>query len=375
MRQIQFLIKPASCLCNLRCKYCFYEDESSNRQQKNCGIMRSETVETLLREAYRMVDRHGRISFAFQGGEPTVAGIAFFQRFTERARQLCPKDVSIIFSIQTNGILLDEDWCRFFHDHHFLVGISVDGFKDLHNLHRIDAQGKGTWNAVSRKIAMLQKYKVEINALCVVTGACARSPQKVYTELKKMGFRYLQFIACLDPYGQKRNCMPYSLSPEAYGKFLCSLFDLWYNDWKNGQYHSIRLFDDYIHILLGEECGTCATCGRCGGYFVVEADGSVYPCDFFALDQWKSGALGEQSLLEIVEGDIFQRFLQWSAEKPEVCKGCPWFQLCGGGCKNDWENGQNYYCSSFQMLFQYALPRMQIIVKAEQTMRAKYTHQ
>lgn len=296
MRNVNLLIKPASSLCNLRCRYCFYADEAKNRACPSMGIMREETVELLLREAYRCVEERGAVSFAFQGGEPTLAGLDFFRRFVERARALRPPRVEISFSIQTNGTLLDEEWAAFFRQEDFLVGISLDGFPEAHNSHRVDAEGKGTWNRAVRNLALLKKHRVKVNALCVVTGQCARSPQQAYQNLKKLGFDFLQFIACLDPIGEARGGQPWSLEPEAYGRFLCRLFDLWYRDWESGQYHSIRLFDDQIRLLLGDSGSTCATCGQCGAYFVVEGDGSVYPCDFFALDEWRLGVLAEQIL-------------------------------------------------------------------------------
>ena len=371
MRAINLLIKPASSLCNLRCRYCFYADEAQRRQQASMGVMSAQTAALLLGEAYRAVDPGGSVSFAFQGGEPTVAGLDFFRSFTARAGELKPPGVGISFSMQTNGTLLDDEWARFFRDEGFLVGISLDGFPDLHNAHRIDAEGKGSWNRAVRNAALLQKTGVAVNALCVVTAQCARSPQKAYENLKKLGFDYIQFIACLDPIGAERGGEPWSLKPEAYGQFLCRLFDLWYRDWEQGKYHSIRLFDDYIHLLLGDGGSTCATCGSCGAYFVVEADGSVYPCDFFALDEWRLGKLGEQSLEEMAENETAKRFLAWGREKPPECASCPWKSLCNGGCKNDWTQGHNFYCEAFRMLFAYAYERMRVIAGAELRQRQR----
>lgn len=375
MKRISFLIKPASSLCNLRCRYCFYADEAQNRRQVSMGVMEEETTEILLREAFAAVDPRGALSFAFQGGEPTLAGLDFFRRFTARAREWKPAGVQIDFSIQTNGTLLDEEWARFFRDEDFLVGVSLDGFPDLHNLYRVDTGGKDTWNRAAKNASLLLKTGVRVNALCVVTAQCARSAQKAYQTLKKAGFDYIQFIACLDPIGEERGGRPWSLKPEAYGKFLCELFDLWYRDWEKGDYHSIRLFDDYIHLLLNDGAGACATCGQCGGYFVVEADGSVYPCDFFALDAWRVGNLGEESLSELAESETFRRFLAWGTEKPAECTACPWRKLCNGGCKNDWvqiaDGNRNYYCQAFRMLFEYAGERMLRIAQAEYAQRQR----
>lgn len=375
MNTVSFLIKPASSLCNLHCHYCFYADEAQNRAQASMGLMAENTVETLLREAYSAVDERGFVSFAFQGGEPTVAGLAFFQRFTDRARALKPPRVEIAFSIQTNGTLLDADWADFFQAEDYLVGVSLDGCAELHNRNRVDAEGKATWNRIIKNLELLKKRSVRVNALCVVTAQCARSAQKVYENLKKLGFDYVQFIACLDPIGEARGGRQWSLKPEAYGQFLCRLFDLWYKDWENGHYHSVRLFDDYIHILLGDGGSTCATCGQCGSYFVVEGDGSVYPCDFFSLDEWRLGRIGEQSLSEMAEGETARRFLDWGREKPAECADCRWRALCNGGCKNDWltdaRGEHNYYCRAFQMLFEHSAQHMAYIAQAERRQRQR----
>ncbi len=373
MKHINYLIKPASSLCNLRCRYCFYADEAANRAQESMGVMAPETVEALLGETFRTIAPGGSVSFAFQGGEPTMAGLDYFRYFVRQAHAKCPPKVEMSFSIQTNGTLLDHDWAEFLHSENFLTGLSVDGFKDLHNANRIDAQGKDTWNRVTKALALLQKHHVAVNALCVVTGMCARSPEKAYRQLKKLGFDYIQFIACLDPLGMPRGGMPYSLTPAAYGSFLCRVFDLWYEDWEKGAYHSIRMFDDYVHILLGDGGGTCATCGNCGSYFVVEGDGSVFPCDFYALDEWRLGRFGEDSLAEMAGGERAAAFLVLGREKPPECSGCQWGRVCNGGCKNDWYTADgvahNYYCAALKKLLDYAAPRLMRIVQAETSVR------
>ncbi len=375
MKHINLLIKPASSLCNLRCRYCFYADEAQKRADASLGVMTRETAETLIRGAYSAAEPGGTVSFAFQGGEPTAAGLDFFQFFTAEARRTRPERVAISFSIQTNGILLNEQWAEFLHRENFLTGLSVDGFKDVHDLHRVDASGEGTWNRVLRAKELLNRHRVENNALCVVTGALARHPDRAYGNLKKLGFRYIQFIACLDPLGETRGGRPWSLTPEAYGKFLCRVFDLWYEDWRRGDYHSVRLFEDYVHILIGDGAGTCATCGRCGAYFVVEGDGSIYPCDFFALDRWRMGNICENSLSELAKSDRAREFLTWGTEKPRECVSCPYFRICGGGCKNDWTAGEegprNYYCASFRALLDYAMPRLLTVARAELRARSR----
>lgn len=372
MKNLSFLIKPASSLCNLCCRYCFYTDIAANREQGSMGLMSQQTARLLLEEAFRTVEPGGAVSFAFQGGEPTLAGLDFFREFTRQAEELRPEGVRINFAIQTNGILLDREWAEFFRENRFLVGLSMDGYKDLHDFFRVDPQGRGTWNQVRRSLELLDRTGVEYNVLCVVTAQCAKHPQRVYRELKKLGVRYLQFIACLDPI-DRRGEEPFSLTPELYAQFLCRLFDLWYADWESGDYHSVRLFDDYMNLLLRGRAGTCATNGQCGAYFVVEGDGSVYPCDFFALDQWRLGRLGENSLWEMAQGRLMADFLSRGGKKPPECAQCPWQRLCGGGCRNDWTAGEtphNYYCSAFQTFFTHAQGGLAHIAQAErQAMR------
>lgn len=370
MQYVNFLVKPASSLCNMRCRYCFYEDEAANRAQASMGVMSAQTAELLIRQALETVDFNGQISFAFQGGEPTVAGLGFFQNFVETVRRLNTRRIPVSYSIQTNGLALDGDWAEFLARNRFLVGLSLDGDKAIHDEFRVDAAGKGTWARVQKNLALLQKAGVECNLLCVVTRRCAKSAVRVYHALQKTGIRYLQFIPCLDPLGEPRGQRPWSLTPEDYGAFLCALFDEWYRDWEAGRYTSVRLFDDYVHLAMGLPAGTCATSGSCGAYFVVEADGGVYPCDFYALDQWKLGDLHETPLAAMGKSERAKRFLADGLEHSAPCAACRWQSLCFGGCKRDWTTDpegktQNYYCPSFQRFFAHAEPRLRRIADAE----------
>ena len=369
MKNVNLLIKPASSLCNLRCEYCFYEDEAQNRTQRSMGVMKEELADELIRQVFEAVDPDGAVSFAFQGGEPTVAGLPYFRHFAEKVKQHRPPKVRVSFAIQTNGTLLNEDWAQFLKAEGFLVGLSVDGFREAHEAHRVDAEGNGTWKRVLTAKALLDQYAVDYNALCVVTGHCARHPEKAYGSLKNLGFRYIQFIACLDPIGHDRGQEPWSLTPERYGRFLCRVFDLWYRDWVQGNYRSIRLFEDYVHVLLGDGASTCATCGKCGSYLVLEGDGSAYPCDFFVLDHWKIGSIGEMTIADMAASEKTAAFLHWGSVKPVECAACPYGVICNGGCKNDWytdETGShNYFCASFRELLDHALPRLQQIARVE----------
>ena len=367
LRQLSFLIKPASSLCNLRCKYCFYEDESENRNQKCYGIMKAETTDRLIASAVDATCDGAMISVGFQGGEPTVAGLDYFRHFIEEEKKYPGRKFS--HSIQTNGYALDEDWASFLSENNFLVGISVDGYKDLHDLHRKNASGEGSFDRIASNLELLKKHNVAFNALCVVTKQCTERPHRVYNRLKGMGFEYLQFIACLDPIGAERGKQSYSLNPEDYGRFLCATFDDWYKDWKEGHFTSVRQFDDYIHLLTGVMPSSCAALGKCGSYLVVEADGSLYPCDFYVLDEWNLGRIGEVSVIQAINSEKAKSFRSDNGRLPEPCKTCSWLPICHGGCKKDITyNGnepENYFCPAYKFFFEYASERLMEVARAE----------
>lgn len=375
VKNVTLLIKPASSLCNLRCRYCFYADVSDNRAVKSMGVMSHETAGELIEAAFAAADSHGTIGFAFQGGEPTMAGLDFFRDFTAMVSARRPLDRQVSYSLQTNGMVLDGEWAHFLKENNFLVGISVDGYRELHDYYRVDPQGKGTYGRAVKSLALLQKYGVETNLLCVVTGQCAKHPQKAYASLKKLGVRYLQFIPCLDPLEAGRGHAAYSLTPKLYGDFLCGLFDLWYRDWAEGHYISVRLFDDYVHLAMGEPPSTCATSGGCGSYFVVEGDGSIYPCDFYVLDGWRMGDVHTDSLEKLANAEIASEFLRQGRRRPSRCESCRWVSLCQGGCRRDWRIGaeetENYYCESFRRFFEYAAERLNGIARQERRNRMR----
>lgn len=375
MKYVNLLIKPASSLCTLRCRYCFYADEAANRTEASYGLMTEETAERLVRSAFESSEPGGYVSFTFQGGEPTVVGLPFFRRFLQLEEQYARPGVQVSHAIQTNGMAVDKDWADFFREHHFLVGLSIDGSRETHDGLRVDALDKGTWNRAVAALGLLQRHKVEVNLLCVVTGSCARSPLKVYNSLKKLGADYLQFIPCLDPMEEPRGQRPWSLTPQLYGKFLNGLFDAWYLDWKSGNYVSIRLFEDFVHQLMGMPPSTCATSGSCGSYFVAEGDGGLYPCDFYVLDQWRIGTVGDTPLETMAKSETVSRFLAEGLRKPDACEACPWLKVCCGGCKRDWEEKDgvlsNYYCPSFRAFFEYAAPRLEEIAQAELDLRRR----
>lgn len=371
MKIVSLLIKPVSGACNLRCRYCFYRELESHGGVPG-GRMTESTLENLVRGAFESAE--DAVCFAFQGGEPMLAGLDFFKRFAELEQTYRRPEVFVERTIQTNGTCITPEWAEFFRQHDFLVGVSVDGTRALHDLSRVDDAGAGSFDAVRRGVQALETAGVEHNALCVVTGALARHGQQAYEGLKKLGFSYIQFIPCLDELGQTRGENPWSLTPKRYAQFLKTTFDLWFRDYASGHYVSVRQFDDYVHLLAGRRASACAATGQCGQYFVVEADGSCYPCDFFVLPDTKTGNVNESPLSAIASGARQREFEAAGAARPDACAACDFSVPCGaGGCRRDFvmdgAGVRNYFCPAYREFFAYALPRLEQIAAMERRMR------
>lgn len=372
MPPINILMKPASGLCNLRCRYCFYADEMENRSRASYGIMSLEILENVIRKVLDFAE--GSCTIAFQGGEPTLAGLDFYRHCLELEEKYNRKNLKIDHALQTNGYLLDKQWCRFFAEHRFLVGLSVDGIKATHDAYRKDAEGKETYFHTLRAAEMLRESGTEFNVLTVVNGKTAPKIGRIYENYRKLGFRWQQYIACLDPVWEKRGEQEYSLSPEAYGRFLIDLFELWYLDLRSGRQPYIRQFENYVGILMGRMPEACEQRGMCSIQNVVEADGSVYPCDFYCMDEYKVGNLNEDDVEVIWKRAVESGFLGASAEHVQRCRDCAYFSICRGGCRRHREQGcqgapgeglgENYFCQSYRMFFDACLPRLREIAMA-----------
>ena len=198
MADFSTLIKPASSLCNMRCKYCFYADETSLRSTPCYGVMSKETSEKIIDRAYEFT-QNGGVGFAFQGGEPTVAGLDYFTHFVDYAKRKRPENVKLNFSIQTNGLLIDENWCKLLAENDFLVGLSMDGPRDINDFSRIDASGEGTFDRVLKTAKLFKKHKVEFNILTVLTKQAAKHPTQLWNFYQRNGFDFAQIIPCLAP--------------------------------------------------------------------------------------------------------------------------------------------------------------------------------
>ena len=359
MPPLNLLIKPSSGMCSLNCTYCFYHDLMSKREVSSYGFMSDEISGILIQKALTYAS--GQCSFGFQGGEPTMIGLDFYRKFVELVKKHNHKNLEISYFIQTNGYLLSEEWVRFLAENHFLIGISLDGTIHTHNRYRKNYDGKDSFAQVMDTIELCNRYKAEYNILTVVNKATAMSVRKVYQFYRRKDFRYLQFIPCLDPIGKEKGKEEYSLLPEEYGRFLCELFDLWHDDYCHGRLVSIRNFDNYLGILRGYPPEACDMRGQCSIQHVVEADGSVYPCDFYVLDQWKLGNIREEEFGDFAAKERAEEFIALSRNQDAECRNCRYFNLCRGGwrrVRGGTGQGRNYFCQSYKMFFDHALERM-----------------
>lgn len=355
MPPISVLMKPASGMCNMRCEYCFYCDEMEKRTTESFGFMSEETLKNVIRRTLSRAE--GFASYAYQGGEPTLRGIDFFKKAVAFQKQYNRRGIQVNNALQTNGYLLDEEWCLFLKENQFLVGLSVDGTAEYHNALRHTKSGEDTFDRVCRSAGLMDRYGVDYNILTVVTPRIAENIEEIYREYEGRGWHYQQYIACLDPLGEPCGGTAYSLTPEAYGTFLDRLFGLWYRDYKKGRQPYIRQFENYIGMAKGYPPEACDQRGTCGIQNVVEADGSVYPCDFYMLDEYRLGNFNTDRLDRIDERRKEIGFVERSRLLNEACGKCEYYRLCRGGCQRNREynerTGQyeNYFCRAYQIFF------------------------
>ena len=361
MPPLNIMVKPASSACNLRCSYCFYADEAAGRLVADRGIMTPAVSHALIDKAARAGE--GTVSFLFQGGEPTLAGLDFCRDFAAYVERAFPRGLGVRYAVQTNGTLLDEGWCRFFKENGFLVGLSLDGTRMCHDRFRRDAAGKGSYDRAVRAVRLLERAGVEFNVLTVVTGYLARHARSVFSALCGAGFRFQQYIPCLDPLEGPPGARDYSLPPRRYGEFLKTLFDLWYQELERGRYWSVRYFDNLVWMLGGHPPEQCSLVGRCTPQYMVEADGSTYPCDFYGLDEYRLGNILENAWEELDQAREALGFLQISRHVPAECRACQWYALCRNGCRRDrlmegGRPGRSRWCEAYSDFLPYAVPRL-----------------
>lgn len=367
------LIKPASSICNMKCTYCFYADEVSHRTTANYGIMTRDTAHAIIDKALKW---SCDITFMFQGGEPTCAGIGYFDDFVS----YCKKKASgntIHFALQTNGYCIDRKWAQFFCENNFLIGLSLDGNKKTHDIYRVYTDGSGTFKRAFRASQYFASEHVEFNILVTVTEAVAKNIKEIYAFFKRNHFRYQQYIACIEPFIATKDSQQSFLPVDVYGKFLVDLFELYFADWKRGDFFSIRYFDDLVLMIAGFHTLSCGMSGFCPNNYVLEADGSVYPCDFYILDKYRIGNLVNDSFEEIDKRRSEIKFTEKSLVQDEECKKCRYYGICKGGCRRnreDYRTGtmkRTSLCSALKYFFDREIDKLLFMGKAESRARAK----
>ncbi|MBI4557319.1 MAG: anaerobic sulfatase maturase [Candidatus Hydrogenedentes bacterium] len=362
-RQFQLLIKPVGADCNLHCDYCFYLRAGELYETKGRHIMPDDVLERVISGLLQL--RFPQTVFAWQGGEPTLAGLDFFRTVIELEKKHGAPGQGVGNAIQTNGVLLNEDWCALFRDYKFLVGLSIDGPPEIHNRRRHDHARRGNWDKAMAAARLMDRYQVPYNILCVVNSDNVYLGAELLRWFTDQGFNYLQFIPCLEP------GMPYNVPVGAYGDFLCDTFDYWAGDGFGRV--SIRDFDSLLATRLGEPSGLC-TYGRvCNHYIVIEHNGDVYPCDFFVFRDWKLGNVMEAPLESFLETEKYRQFAYQKDKVPE-CRGCRWRSLCHGGCQKDRVSSGSLteptaFCEAYKKFFAHAVPRLNALAKRTQGAR------
>jgi uncharacterized protein len=395
------MTKPIGPICNLDCRYCFYLEKESlyqeERRARPSWQMPDDVLESYIRQYIEQQDVP-EISFAWQGGEPTLLGVRFFRKVVELQHKYA-NGKRILNALQTNGTLLDEEWGRFLADHQFLVGLSVDGPEDLHDVYRVDKQGRPTFAQVMRGMDVLQRHGVEYNTLTVLNRRNSRHPLEVYRFLKSIGSRFHQYIPLVEralpstppadngllqislapPPRQDAAHSPvteWSVESEVYGKFLITVFDEWVRR-DVGQVF-VQLFDVALGIWANAGASLCVFAPTCGSALAMEHNGDVYACDHYVYPEYRRGNLMETPLKELVASPEQVRFGQDKADTlPRYCRRCEVRFACNGECPKhrflktpDGEWGLNYLCAGYKPFFTHIDPYMRTMTQLLQQRRA-----
>lgn len=351
------LIKPASGDCNLRCRYCFYLRSSGVYPETKRHRMSGKVLEEMIKQ---MLDiNHPAASFAWQGGEPLLMGLDFFRKALDIMKKH-GKGHSVSNGVQTNGVLLDEEWAKFFARYHFLLGVSLDGPRSTHDKFR-----PNTFDRVWQGIEVLRENKVEFNILTVVNSDNSTKPEEVYDFFVSNNLQHLQFIPCMEETEDLQKSVPYTVTPERYGEFLCRVFDKWIDSGYPDVH--VRLFDNILEHYLGLVPGSCQMREKCGSYVVIEHNGDVFPCDFFVYPEWKLGNILESPLGEIAAGDLFKKFAEAKSDLRKKCRRCRWIEICRGGCsrtryfRRKSFSDLDYFCPAYQTFFEHSAGRLKKI--------------
>lgn len=382
-QEFYLMAKPVGPACNLRCTYCFYREKQVFFPESRNTRMSEAVLEAYIRK-FITAQPGPEVSFEWQGGEPTLAGLDFFRRAVELQSKY-GQGSKITNSLQTNGTLLDDEWCAFLAANHFLVGLSLDGPPELHDAFRVDAGGGTTSGRVISAFHRLCRHGAEVNILACVNRETSRYPLEVYRFFRDEGVRFIQFIPIVErepgpgaknpglhlagPDEESGNVTSWSVEPEAYGEFLVRIFEEWVQN-DVGQTFVMN-FEWALGLFAGAGPGVCYLAPRCGRNLILEHNGDVFSCDHFMYPQYRLGNILRDNLPDMVESSFQTRFGR-AKEKtlPNVCRACEYLFACRGGCPKhrfastfDNESGLNYLCPAFKIFYQAVAPIMESMIE------------
>lgn len=372
------MVKPVGSLCNMRCKYCYYLDKAAlydNHQPK---------MDEALLENYIRANIEGNnspvIAFAWHGGEPLLAGKEFFRKAVA-LQQKYGGGRTIENSIQTNGLLIDDEWCQIFRDNNFLVGVSIDGPESIHDAHRVDVGGQPTFARVMKGIERLYRNRVEYNTLTTINIHSEGRGAEVYNFLRQISV-FMQFLPVAEllcdgrvqsPESEGADVAPWSVSAKGFGEFMCDVFDIWVKNDVGRRY--VQLFDATLALMVGVQPSVCSLCETCGSGLTVEHNGDVYCCDHFVYPEYKIGNIHTDRLADLAYCDRqFEFGVAKRALLPRECRHCKFYNLCHGECPkhrfisdNTGEYGKNYLCDGYRMFYEHtegAMTQMKDLILA-----------
>jgi len=381
-RPLYVMAKPAGSSCNMRCPYCYYlEKERIYSEDEKTHEMDDALLERFTKD-FIQSQTASTVLFVWHGGEPLLRPLSFYRQAL-RYQRMYAGGRHIDNCIQTNGTLITEEWARFFAMHHWLVGISIDGPREYHDSYRCFRGGRPTYERVLRGMRLLDRFGVEWNAMATVNGRNAEHPMEFYHFFKDIGCRYIQFspvverihrhgdgrhLASPDEDADNGALAPFSVDAEAYGRFICAIFDEWVREDVGKTY--IQLFDATLARWMGEVPGVCSMAETCGHAGVIEYNGDVYSCDHFVFPEYRLGNIREKSLTEMMYSPAQKAFGNAKrAGLPRQCRECRFLFACNGGCPKDrfcttmdGERGLNYLCPAFKAFFSHVSPYMDFMV-------------
>jgi len=361
-REFQVFVKPIGSICNLDCHYCYYLKKEHLYPESESFRMPPDILEEYIAQ-HLDASPETEIRFSWHGGEPTVLGLDYFREIVALQRKHKPPDRRIANGIQTNGTLLDEDWCRFFAEEGFAVGLSLDGPREMHDLHRVTKDGKPTHEETMRGYKLLRKHGVNTDILCVVNAHNVRFPLQIYRFFKQINAQFISFLPMIEPQPDAGGGISsITLPPEAWGEFLCAVFDEW-RDKDIGRV-KVQIFEEATRTAFGQEHSLCIFWPTCGDIPVVEHNGDFYSCDHFVDEEHRLGNIGEIPLVELLESPAQRAFGRAKLETlSRYCLECEVRAMCNGGCpKNRFleapngEPGLNYLCAGYKRFFTHCQP-------------------